>query len=269
MKPRFLVFFLTLVLGVGAALPAAAQTSVSVTVSTSDPKAMAGLLIGGVMAAFFSAQGSQAAPVAPPPAPQSKTQVIVQAGPRPADPWSDLPVWYVASYADVPVERIIALRRSGHRWVQIVERYRLPEEFRGRVVYVTEGPSGKGKAKGHYKKPKRVFVAYSDQEFERFVFIRFLEEYYAVPRTTVIVWLDRGLSLQDVFLSVNLSARVRVKPDVIIKYRLSGEPWEVIARRYRVAVVDLGRPVVIERKHRRPVKFERWDRGWDRDWDDD
>ncbi|MDI6870633.1 MAG: hypothetical protein QME79_04595 [Bacillota bacterium] len=254
MKPRFLVTcLLALVLGVAAVAPAAAETSVSVTVTTSDPKTMAGLLIGGIMASFFNAQAGAGASAPQP----TQTQVIVETAPRPRDPWADLPVWYVASYADVPVEKIIALRRAGKRWVEIVEYYRLPEEFRGRTVIVEEKPSGKVKVK--VKKGRPVFVAYSDEEFERFVFIRFIEEYYAVPRATIVVWLDQGLSLHDIFLSVNLATRVRVRPDVIIKYRLRGEPWEAIARRYRITVVELGRPVIIEqKKHRHRVRFEHW-----------
>lgn len=256
MKPRFLVPVLAFLMAAAAALPAAAQTSVSVTVSTNDPKTAAGLLIGGIMTVFFNAQGE---PAPAPAAPSSRTQIVIQAGPRPADPWADLPVWYVASYAGVPVERIVELRRGGRRWVEIVKLYRLPEEFRGRTIIIAEKqPGGKWKAK--HRKTRPVFVAYTDEEFERFVFVRFLEEYYAVPRATVVIWLERGLSVQDVYLAVNLAYRVRVAPDVIIKYRLSGEPWERITRRYRVSVVDLGRPVVIERKERRPVKFERWDR---------
>ncbi|HHW14026.1 MAG TPA: hypothetical protein GXX28_03710 [Firmicutes bacterium] len=251
-----LALLLTLILGAGAALPAAAQTSISVTVTTSDPKTMAGLLIGGLMGAFFGAQSGAAAPTpAPPPQPSAATVLIQQ--PQPADPWSDLPVWYVASWADVPVERIIELRRSGHRWVEIVERYRLPAEFRGHTVIITEPGHGRGR-----KKVKQVFVTYTDEEFERFVFVRFLEEYYAVPRATIVVWLDRGLSLHDIFLSVNLATRLRVQPDVIIRYRLAGEPWDYIARRYRVSVVELGRPVIVERKARHRVRFEH------RDWDD-
>lgn len=251
MKPKvFLALFLCLILGVGAVLPAAAQTSVSVTVSTNDPKTMAGLLIGGLMGAFFGAQSGSAAPA---PAPSSSWSTVIVQRPQPADPWDDLPVWYVASWADVPVERIIELRRSGRRWVEIVERYRLPSEFRGHTVIITEPGHGRGR-----KKVKRVFVAYTDQEFERFVSIRFLEEYYAVPRATIVVWLDRGLSLHDIFLSVNLATRLRVRPDVIIRYRLAGEPWDYIARRYRVSVVDLSRPVIVERKARHRVRFDHW-----------
>jgi hypothetical protein len=170
----------------------------------------------------------------------------------------------VASYADVPVERIMELRQAGRDWVEIVDYYRLPQEFRGRQVIMIETPSGKVKVK--VRKIRPVFVAYSDEEFERFVFVRFLEEYYSVPRTTVVVWLNRGLSLQDVFLSVNLATRVRVQPETVIRRRLVGEPWEVIARRYRVDVAELGRPVVIERLQRRNVRF---DHGGDQNDDED
>jgi uncharacterized protein (DUF433 family) len=247
-----LTLALALALGVAFAAPAAAQTSLSVTVTTSDPKTMAGLLIGGIMASFFSAQNAEAAPAPAPAAPQ--TAVIIRTAPKPRDPWVDLPVWYVASYADVPVERIIELRRAGRRWVEIVERYRLPAEFRGRTILIEEKPSGRVKV----KRGRPVFVVYSDEEFERFLFVRFLEEYYAVPRATVVLWLDRGLSLHDLFLSVNLATRVGVRPEVIIQYHLSGEPWERIARRYRLEVRDLGRPVIIEQKrHRARVRFER------------
>lgn len=254
MRSRFATRSLTALLfvalvGTVVAVPAAARTTVSVTVSTDDPKAMAGLLIGGIMAAFFNAQGSGAA---------------IRTVPQPRDPWADLPYWYVASWADVPVERIVELRRQGRRWVEIVEYCRLPQEFRGRTVIITGNPAGKVKVKAGKGRP--VFIAYTDQEFERFIFVRFLEDYYAVPRATIVVWLDRGLSLQDVFLSVNLATRARVQPDVIIRYRLSGEPWDRIARRYRVEVVELGRPVVIEHKNRRHLKFNHWDgKG---DWDE-
>ncbi|MGE5553598.1 MAG: hypothetical protein ACM3XZ_06715 [Betaproteobacteria bacterium] len=262
MKPKYLLtLVLALVLGAAAAAPAAAQTSVSVTVTTSDPKTMAGLLIGGLMASFFNAQSAEAAPAPQ----QTQTKVIVQQAPSPADPWEDLPVWYVASCADVPVEQIVRLRREGRSWAWIAERYRLPEEFRGRKIIVEEKHGGKVKVK--VKRGRPVFVPYSDEDFERFVYVRFIEEYYAIPRATVIVWLDRGLSLHDIFISVNLATRVRVRPDVIIKYRLAGEPWERIARRYRVEIRELGRPVVIEQKrHRKRVRFERWH--WDENEDD-
>lgn len=256
----FLAALLALLIAGSAALPAGAATSVGVTVTTNDPQAMAGVLMLGAMAAFFGAQQSASAPAPAPvsvPVPKTGVSVTIQTGPSRApqpDPWADMPAWYVASYADVPVARITELRRSGHHWYEIAERYHMPEEFRGRTVIITENPAGKHKVK--YKKTKSSFVVYSDDEFERFVFVRFLQDYYAVPRATVVVWLDRGLSLQDVYLAVNLATRVRVQPEVIVRYRLAGEPWEVICRRHKVRLSDLGQPVMVDRRAARKVRFK-------------
>ncbi|MGE5509496.1 MAG: hypothetical protein ACM3RP_13585 [Chitinophagales bacterium] len=248
----FLAAMFALLIAGSAALPAAAGTSVGVTVTTNDPQAMAGVLMLGAMAAFFGAQQGSTAPApapVPAPAPQTGVSVTIQNGPAPVpqrDPWADLPAWYVASFANVPVERVIELRRTGHHWTEIVERYRLPEEFRGRTVIITENRAGKHKVKVVKSRP--VLVAYTDDEFERYVSTRFIEDYYGVPRATVVVWLNRGLSLRDVYLAVNLAARVHVRPDVIVRYRLAGEPWEVISRRHKVPFSELGRPVNMGRR---------------------
>lgn len=282
LRPIALCLALGVSLGLGLTQTAAAATSVSLNVASNDPDGVAKVLLGGAMAAFFgmdpqvnvgiTAQSSGGGikitpnaqvsiPIANQPASQPAQQVIV----RPVDPFEQLPVWYVSGYYNVEPARIIELRRQGRHWTEVAEYYRLPEDLRGRWVIVQD-QRGRGRGRG---RERRVFVPYTDDEFERIVRIRFVEEYYGVPRTTVTIWLNQGLSMNDIFITVNLAGRAHVRPEQVVEYRRRGYSWDKICSRYGVPYSALSQPITPTKKAKYKVKWDKHDKGeWGKGYDD-
>lgn len=157
-----------------------------------------------------------------------------------------LSAFYLAGEVGVDPDEIIILRRRGLGWGEVAKHYGLPPNFHGKHL-----------AKGKGKKHVVIVAPLSDREFELVVFRRFLWEYYAVPEEVVIIWLNRGLDPYDIFIAVNLAARVRVEPARIIELRVKGVSWEAIAVQYRVKYEELTRPVLPKQRYARPIVIKK------------
>ncbi|MDI3280923.1 MAG: hypothetical protein QJR13_06105, partial [Bacillota bacterium] len=142
-------------------------------------------------------------------------------------------------------DQVIVLRRQGLGWGEIAHRYGLPEHYRGRWMVQAKG-----------RKKVRVFVVYPDRDFELFVFRRFMWEYYGVPEEVIVIWLDRGLAPEEIFLAVNLACRARVQPVTVLELRWRGEDWEALARRYQVKYEELGVPVPPREKNKYHLRWQ-------------
>lgn len=74
----------------------------------------------------------------------------------------------------------------------------------------------------------------SDLGYERQAFVRFVHEYYAIPRETVILWLDRGLLPTDIILAIHLAERAHLEVTHVVVLRLQGLSWRAIVARHRL-----------------------------------
>lgn len=99
---------------------------------------------------------------------------------------------YLAHVSHRPVEEIVAMRRRGMAWFDILVALRLPVD----VVVVTVdrdyGPPY-GKAWGYWakrKKGERVVLRLTDDEFVRFVNVKIAARVYGVPESAVVAELS-------------------------------------------------------------------------------
>ncbi|WP_324718053.1 hypothetical protein U7230_07260 [Carboxydochorda subterranea] len=176
--------------------PAAASARVSVTLTSEERDAARTLLLGSVSAYFGLGD-----------------DVMVELEKEEPRPIGLLTAIYVAAEEKLPVRRVLTIQKArGWGWVH-----------------------GQGHGKGpKWKAKEKTVVVVDDASVEREAFVRFVYEYYAVPRTQVVVWLDQGLSPDDVILAIHVAKRAHVSVERVVALRTQGLGWRVIAARYHV-----------------------------------
>lgn len=208
---------------------AEASLSISVTLTGRDEDAVQALFLGA-MAGFFGVD----------------SDVVVRYQERERNFLENISIFYLAAESGTTPDQIIVLRRQGLGWGEIAHRYGLPENYRGKWMVQTKG-----------KKKAKVFVTYQDRDFELFIFRRFMWEYYGVPEEVIIIWLDRGLAPEEIFLAVNLAFRARVRPEAVLELRWQGKGWEELTQRYKVKYEELGVPVPPREKGKYHVRWKK------------
>ncbi|HHY47890.1 MAG TPA: hypothetical protein GX506_11400 [Firmicutes bacterium] len=81
-------------------------------------------------------------------------------------------------------------------------------------------------------------------------YVQFASVYYCVPEAQVWAWLNMGIPAPELTMCLNIAARARVSPSMVIRLRRSGASWQAIARRYRIPESELSKPVVPKGKHK-------------------
>jgi len=98
---------------------------------------------------------------------------------------------YLAHVSRRPVEEIVAMRRRGMAWLDILVALRLPVDVVVVAVDRDYGPPY-GKAWGYWarrKKGQRVVLQLTDDEFVRFVNVKIAARVYGVPESAVVAEL--------------------------------------------------------------------------------
>ncbi|NLW56075.1 MAG: hypothetical protein GX050_05580 [Firmicutes bacterium] len=134
-------------------------------------------------------------------------------------------------------------KQKGKGWGKIAKELGLPANFHGKYM------SSKHK---HKFSPVN---ALDDATYELMMAIRFLHEYYGVDPELLYDWYSRGLSDYDLFIAVNLSARLQISPVDLFVLRISGKNWRFIARKYKVDYDSLGQPVLPNTKFKNNKKI--------------
>lgn len=101
---------------------------------------------------------------------------------------------YLAHVSRRPVEEVIAMRRRGMAWFDILVALRLPVDVVVVVVDRDYGPPY-GKAWGYWarrKKGQQVVLRLTDDEFIRFVNVKIAARVYGIPESTVVAELVRA-----------------------------------------------------------------------------
>ncbi|MGE5575591.1 MAG: hypothetical protein ACM3TT_00150 [Syntrophothermus sp.] len=204
-----LLMMLAVCLAVVAGQVTPATAGVSVTITSTNPQPEE-LLFMGAMAAFFGVEQAQ-----------------IQSAGRPA--LEMMPAFYFAGESRMQPLEVIRVHSKGERWGRMAKVYGLAPNWHGKYI------SKKHKKLDYYE--------LDDEEIERLTYVRFIHEYYLIPEDTIIIWLGRGLSINEIFIAVNLATRVSVAPATIIDLRLRRVPWEVIGVRYGVPYSQLWVPV--------------------------
>lgn len=148
----------------------------------------------------------------------------------PSAPHQIFSLLYLAAETNNP-PAVIWQKRKGHGWGNIAKAYGLPPNYHGKYI------------SSKHKKKYVVITELDDKTFEEMMTLRFLHEYYGTEIDLLFYWHAKGLSYHDLFLAVNLGARLQVSPVEIFELRISGKDWRFIAGKYKVTYGSLSQPV--------------------------
>lgn len=99
--------------------------------------------------------------------------------------------------------------------------------------------------------PQAIIVTQPAPMFTPAAYVQFASSYYCVPESQVWAWVNMGIPAPELTMCLNIAARARVSPSMVIRLRRSGASWESIARRYRIPRDELSRPVVSKAKYKK------------------
>jgi hypothetical protein len=159
------------------------------------------------------------------------------------NPVEIFPVLYLAGETGYSPEHI-RQKHQGRGWGRTTKEMGLPANYHGKYM------SAK-----HRHKYTEISVM-DDYAFEEMMAVRFLCDYYGTDSELLFYWHSRGLSYQDLFLAVNLGARLRRPAREFFELRLSGRDWRYVAHKYQISYDSLSRPEPPVRKFSRQVKMK-------------
>lgn len=148
---------------------------------------------------------------------------------------ASISLYYMSGESQQAPEKIIIERKKGAGWGALAK---------GKV------PPGLAKKWG--LDPD--LLSKNDDRIQRDLTIHFLSSYYQVPQEEIYIWFDKGLSIQDVAVSINLARKVKVSPSLIVEYRSKGQTWSQISAKYNVSLESLKEPVEPSKKYHKPFK---------------
>jgi hypothetical protein len=186
---------------------ALAEPSISVSVNVPDTN-LGELLLVGAAALFFDLDVDVALEY------QTETESAE----------SSISLMVLSKESDIPPKKLIEEKKKGRGW----------------------GAIAQGKMPPGLAKKWRLdsdLLTGNDNEFETTIVIQFLSSYYGIPNATVCTWLEWGLPVLDIALSLNLAHRAQVQVTAIVNHRLEGYSWPQIASRYKIPVSLLQEPV--------------------------
>jgi len=140
-----------------------------------------------------------------------------------------------------PLNSIFALRKREENWSRVATILGLPPNAHGMQMALTHG---KGKKVGL----KRKLAQESD------IFIGFISDYYKIEMGRLWLYFERGFSINDILLAVNLGAHHRTRFELLLRDRERGLDWYTISRERNIKEERLFLPYRSEMKYRnRPV----------------
>ena len=140
-----------------------------------------------------------------------------------------------------PLNLIFVLRKGEEDWSRTATILGLPPNAHGMHMALTHG---KGKKVGL----KRKF------SLEGNIFISFISDYYKIERDRLWLYFERGFTINDILLAVNLGAHHGIRFELLLRNRERGLDWFMILRERNIKEEKLFLPYKSEMKYRnRPV----------------
>ena len=140
-----------------------------------------------------------------------------------------------------PLNLIFVLRKGEEDWSRTATILGLPPNAHGMHMALTHG---KGKKVGL----KRKF------SLEGNIFISFISDYYKIERDRLWLYFERGFTINDILLAVNLGAHRGIRFELLLRNRERGLDWFMILRERNIKEEKLFLPYKSEMKYRnRPV----------------
>jgi hypothetical protein len=146
-----------------------------------------------------------------------------------------IPLLYMASESNCTPHQIW-LKHQGSGWGKLANELDLPPNFHGKYM------------SAKHRQKYRTVTVINDYDYEEMMTVKFLNDYYGVTPEAIYFWRRKGLSYGDLFLGLNLSARLHKGPQEFFQLRISGCDWQFVARKYHLPYSILTRPVQPLRK---------------------
>ncbi len=152
-----------------------------------------------------------------------------------------------------PLNSIFVLRKGEKDWSNVATILGVPPNAHGMQMALTHG---KGKKVGLKKKlvqGKKVGLK-EKLAPEGDIFISFISDYYKVEMDRLWLYFERGFTLNDILLAVNLGTHHGIRFELLLRDRERGLDWFMILRERNIKEERLFLPYRSEMKYRnRPV----------------
>lgn len=215
---RRLQMLLLILAGVLAlSFSAAAATSLSISLTTTSVSPGDALLMSAA-AMFFGVD----------------TNISMQFRADTGSATSAISLFYLSGESQTPPQTIVLERKKGRGWGALAKGKMPP------------GLAGKWKNSGDP-------FSFNDRDFETGISIHFLSTYYAVPEDSLILWVRKGISIDDLALCLNLSAQAKVAPTTVVSLRLQGQSWTQLTAKYKTTLDRIKQPAPPKAKYGKPV----------------
>ena len=140
-----------------------------------------------------------------------------------------------------PLNSIFVLRNGEEDWSRVAALLRLPPNAHGMQMALTHG---KGKKIGLIRRLTP----------EGSIFISFISGYYKIEMDRLLLYMERGFTLNDILLAVNLGAHHGIRFELLLRDRERGLDWFMILRERNIKEERLFLPYRSEMKYKnRPV----------------
>ncbi len=140
-----------------------------------------------------------------------------------------------------PLNSIFVLRKGEKDWSNVATILGVPPNAHGMQMALTHG---KGKKVGLKKKLAP----------EGYIFIIFISDYYKIERDRLWLYFERGFTVNDILLAVNLGTYHGIRFELLLRDRERGLDWFTILRERNIKEERLFLPYRSEMRYKnRPV----------------
>jgi len=136
-----------------------------------------------------------------------------------------------------PINLIFFLRRGEEDWTKVAALLGLPPNAHGMQWALTRG---KGKKVGLRRRLAP----------EGNIFISFISDYYKIEIDRLWLYTERGFTLNDILLAVNLGANRGISFELLLRDRERGLDWSMILKQRSVKEEKLFLPFKSEKKYK-------------------
>lgn len=154
-----------------------------------------------------------------------------------------------------PLHSIFELRKREKDWEKVALKLGVSPNAHGMQTALTHG---KGKKVGLKKKLDQGKKVEPEKRLapEGYIFIMFISDYYKIERNRLWLYFEKGFTLNDILLAVNLGAHYRISFELLLRERENGLDWSMILRERNIQedILFLAYRSEIEYRHRPVIK---------------
>ena len=144
---------------------------------------------------------------------------------------------FFSSDSQRPINLIFFLRKGEEDWTKVAALLGLPPNAHGMWMALTHG---KGKKVGLRRRLAP----------EVNIFISFISDYYKIKIDRLWLYTERGFTLNDILLAVNLGANRGISFELLLRDRERGLDWSMILKQRNIQKEKLFLPFKSEKKYK-------------------